>query len=126
MQTAEGQITGEIYYILIERADNETRFIPNEITLPNEITVVLINNDSTSDHNMAISNEKGELLFNSLVPHNNFVKYKFESEGTYFFSHSGNTEPDGTLTIVSNTDNTAKISEPLPGIENIISSLGFN
>ena len=35
-------------------------------------------------------------------------------------------EPDGTLTIVSNTDNTVKISEPLPGIESIISSLGFN
>ena len=125
VQSAEGQIAGNTYYILIDNINNETNFVPSKVTLTNGFTVVWINNDNSKDHQLVIATDNGKSLFNSVVHPNNFVKYKFESDGKYFFSDSENPEITGLLTILPNAEPEVKISEPLPQIESIISSIGL-
>jgi len=125
VQSAEGQIAGNTYYILIDNLNNETNFVPGKVTLTNGFTVVWINNDNSKDHQLVIATDNGKSLFNSVVHPNNFVKYKFESDGKYFFSDSENPEITGLLTILPNAEPEVKISEPLPQIESIISSIGL-
>ncbi len=124
-QTTQGENESKIYYILIENVNNETKFVPDKAALTDGFTVVWINNDSTKDHQLVITTDKGEQLFNSVVHYNKFVIYKFESEGMYFYSDSENPELNGVMTIVATAKPEVKISEPLPGIEAIISSLGI-
>ena len=124
VQVAEGQIDGEIYYILIENVNNETSFVPDKVTLPSGFTIVWINNDS-KDHHLVITDENGKPLLDSVVTDNDFINYKFESEGMFFYSDSANTTSNGIVTIVANGEADVEISGPLPGIETIISSLGF-
>ena len=125
VQVAEGQIEGKTYYVLIDNVNNETSFVPDKVTLSSGFTVVWINNNNSKDHRLVITTDNGESLFNTVVPPNNFVKYKFESEGTYFYSDSENTETTGLLTISPNAESEVKISEPLPEIESILSSTGL-
>jgi plastocyanin len=126
IQVAEGQIDGEIYYILIENVNNETKFVPDDVTLPLGYTVVWINNDSSRDHRVVVSNENGKSLLNSVVSYNSFISYKFESEGQFLYSDFENTESNGLVMVVLEEEDNVEISGPLPGIETIISSLGFN
>jgi plastocyanin len=126
VQVAEGQIEGDIYYVLIENVNNETKFVPDKVTLSSGFTIVWINNDISQDHGIVVTNQNGEQLLNSVVSYNNFIDYKFGSEGTFFYSESENGKSDGIVTIVSAGEDNVEISEPLPGIEIIISALGFN
>ncbi len=125
VQVAEGQIEGKTYYILMDNVNNETKFVPDKVTLTNGFTVVWINNDILKDHRLVIATDNGESLFNSLVHPNNFVKFKFEDEGKYFYTDSENPKITGLLTILVNSKSEVKISEPLPQIESIISSIGL-
>ena len=125
VQVAEGQIEGEIYYILIENLNNETRFVPDKVTISSGYTVVWINNDSTKDHRIVITDENGKPLLNSVVSYNNFINYKFESNGVFYYSDFGNSGSNGIMTVVADGEDDVEISGPLPGIETIISSLGF-
>ena len=109
----------------MDNVNNETKFVPDKVTLTNGFTVVWINNDILKDHRLVIATDNGESLFNSIVHPNNFVKFKFESEGKYFYSDSENPKIKGLLTILLNSESEVKISEPLPQIESIISSIGF-
>jgi plastocyanin len=125
VQTAEGQIEGDIYYILIEHVNNETRFVPDKVTVSSGFTVVWINNDISKEHQVVLTNVDGEPLLNAAVSYNNFIKYKFESDGKFFYSDTENSKSYGIVTVVPNREDNVKISGPLPGIETIISSLGL-
>ena len=49
-----------------------------------------------------ITDENGKPLLDSVVTNNDFINYKFESEGMFFYSDSTNTASNGIATIVAN------------------------
>ncbi len=126
VQEAEGQIEGKIYYILIENVNNETNFVPDKVTLTDGFTVVWINEDNSKDNSLTITDDSGKPLLNSNVQSNNFVKYKFESEGTYFYSDPDNPQSGGIITVLkSGVGSEDEISKPVQGMDLILSSLGL-
>jgi plastocyanin len=126
-QAAQGQNGKKVYYILIENSNNETNFVPNKVTLTDEFTVIWINKDSSKDHSLTIENSSGQPLFNSVVQPNNFVKYQFQSEGTFSYSDPDNPQYSGIITILkSGLASENEISKPVRGIDLILSSLGIN
>jgi plastocyanin len=125
-QAVQGENGKKIYYVLIENANNETKFVPDKITLTDGFTVVWINNDKSKDHSLTISDDSGKPLFNSVVQSNNFVKYDFQSQGTFSYSDPNNPRASGIITILKNgvgSDN--EISKPVQGTDLILSSLGL-
>jgi plastocyanin len=121
----QGENKGKTYYVLIENGNNETKFVPDKVTLTDGFTVIWLNNDNSEDHQLIITSDTGNPLLNSLVQSNNFVKYKFESEGTYFYSDPENPQINGIITILANGESEEKISKPIQGVDQIISSLGL-
>jgi plastocyanin len=114
VQEAEGQIEGKIYYILIENVNNDTNFDPDKVTLTDGFTVVWINEDNSKDNSLTITDDSGKPLLNSNVQSNNFVKYKFESEGTYFYSDPDNPQSGGIITVLkSGVGSEDEISKPI-------------
>jgi plastocyanin len=120
----QGENKGKTYYVLIENGNNETKFVPDKVTLTDGFTVIWLNNDNSEDHQLIITSDTGNPLLNSLVQSNNFIKYKFESEGTYFYSDPENPQINGIITILANGESEEKISKPIQGVDQIISSLG--
>jgi plastocyanin len=125
-QAAQGENGEKVFYVLIENANNETNFVPDKVTLTDGFTVVWINKDNSKDHSLTITDDSGKPLFNSPVQHNNLVKYKFESEGTYLYSDPDNPQSGGIITVLkSGVGSEDEISKPVQGMDLILSSLGL-
>jgi plastocyanin len=125
-QAVQGENGEKVYYVLIENANNETNFVPNKVTLTDGFTVFWINKDNSKDHSLTITNDSGKPLFSSAVQSNNFVKYKFQTEGTYLYSDPDNPQFNGTITILKRgLGSEYEISKPVQGLNLILSSLGL-
>ncbi|MDW0223476.1 MAG: hypothetical protein QOC40_10210, partial [Nitrososphaeraceae archaeon] len=125
-QAVQGENGEKVYYVLIENANNQTNFVPNKVTLTDGFTVFWINKDNSKDHSLTITDDSGKPLFSSDVQSNNFVKYKFQSEGTYLYSDPDNPQFNGTITILkSGVGSENVISKPIQGMDLILSSLGL-
>jgi plastocyanin len=125
-QAAQGENGEKVFYVLIENANNETNFVPDKVTLTDGFTVVWINKDNSKDHSLTITDDSGKPLFNSPVQHNNLVKYKFESEGSYLYSDPDNPQSGGIITVLkSGVGSEDEISKPVQGMDLILSSLGL-
>ncbi|MGB8163126.1 MAG: hypothetical protein WCE92_09585, partial [Nitrososphaeraceae archaeon] len=125
-QAVQGENGEKVYYVLIENANNQTNFVPNKVTLTDGFTVFWINKDNSKDHSLTITDDSGKPLFSSDVQSNNFVKYEFQSEGTYLYSDPDNPQFNGTITILkSGVGSENVISKPVQGMDLILSSLGL-
>ncbi|MDW0336130.1 MAG: hypothetical protein QN755_10580, partial [Nitrososphaeraceae archaeon] len=125
-QAVQGENGEKVYHVLIENANNQTNFVPNKVTLTDGFTVFWINKDNSKDHSLTITDDSGKPLFSSDVQSNNFVKYKFQSEGTYLYSDPDNPQFNGTITILkSGVGSENVISKPIQGMDLILSSLGL-
>ncbi|MDW0165915.1 MAG: hypothetical protein QOK65_11090, partial [Nitrososphaeraceae archaeon] len=125
-QAVQGENGEKVYYVLIENANNQTNFVPNKVTLTDGFTVFWINKDNSKDHSLTITDDSGKPLFSSDVQSNNFVKYEFQSEGTYLYSDPDNPQFNGTITILkSGVGSENVISKPIQGMDLILSSLGL-
>jgi plastocyanin len=125
-QAVQGENGEKVYYVLIENANNETNFVPDKVTLTNGFTVFWINKDNSKDHSLTITDGSGKPLFNSAVQSNNFVKFKFQTEGTYLYSDPDNPQFSGTITILkSGVGSEDEISKPVQGTDLILPSLGL-
>jgi hypothetical protein len=75
---------------------------------------------------LTITDDSGKPLFNSDVQSNNFVKYEFPSEGTFFYSDPDNPQSSGIITILkSGVGSENEISKPVQGTDTILSLLGL-
>jgi plastocyanin len=101
---ATGQVVGkdQILYVLIRNENNQTEFVPDEVTLTTGSKVIWMNDDDDLDHSITVgSGSKSEYsLLNSLILPGGMVEHEFDSEGTYFYSDLDHPQSKGTITVL--------------------------
>lgn len=100
-QVVEKNNPDQVLYVLIRNENNQTEFVPDEVTLTLGSKVVWMNDDDL-DHTITVgSGSKSEYsLLNSLILPDGIVDHEFDSEGTYFYSDLDSPQSKGTITVL--------------------------
>jgi plastocyanin len=99
--TSLDQRDNAVMYVQIKSTNNETRFVPDEVTLSPGSKIIWMNSDSL-DHRITVGSgsDSEYSLLNSLLWPGGIVEHEFDSEGTFFYTDLENPEAKGTITVL--------------------------